>query len=126
MYNINFEDSAKEYLAKHKINEIYIKPIERKVCCSTYGDFIVALKNRDNSIVFEDVEKDGITVHICDSLSVKDNKIVIAADKFLGFERLFLKGIVYDFDRGRGCPALDKAKAKAKERAGIESSESNL
>lgn len=95
-------------MERKKAADIYIEPIERKVCCSSYGDFTVSTKMKDKTMEFEAVEVDGYTVHICPALHVKDNKIQIACDKFMMFERLYLKNISYDFGRNRRGGSCEK------------------
>ena len=62
MWNIVIEEKAKEYLRKKKLNDIFIEPVTRRACCSTYDDFTVSTKLRDKNLEFQDVLKDGITV----------------------------------------------------------------
>lgn len=109
MWEIIIEKSAREYLEKKKSKDIYIEPVERKVCCSSYRDFTVSAKVQNKTTEFEVVEADPYRVHICNDLSVKNNKIQIACDKFMMFERLYLKNISYDFNRNRGsCNEIER------------------
>lgn len=103
MWKITIEKSAKEYLKRKDSKDIYIEPIDRKVCCSTYKDFTVSIKPKNKGMEFESIKEGEYMVHICPMLTVKDDKIQIACDKFMMFERLYLKNISYDFDRNRKC-----------------------
>ena len=58
MWEIIIEKSAREYLEKKKSKDIYIEPVERKVCCSSYRDFTVSAKVQNKTTEFEGVEAD--------------------------------------------------------------------
>ena len=99
MWNIVIEEKAKEYLRKKKLNDIFIEPVTRRACYNTYDDFTVSTKLRDKNLEFQDVLKDGITVHICEEFRPESEKITVGCDKFMMFERLFLKNINYELNR---------------------------
>ena len=95
MWKIELDADAKAYINKKKITDLYIEPIKRRVCCTSYGDFVISSKPNHSDAVFTKITEDGVTFHICDSLVIKNDTVSIGHGSFLGVERLFIKNISY-------------------------------
>lgn len=95
MWKIELDADAKAYINKKNLTDLYIEPIKRRMCCTTYGDFIISPKSNNSNIVFNKVTEEGVTFHVCDSLEVTTDTISIGYGSFLGVERLFIKNISY-------------------------------
>ena len=95
MWKIELDADAKAYINKKKITVLYIEPIKRRVCCTSYGDFVISSKPNHSNTVFTELTEEGVTFHICDSLVVKNDIVSIGHGSFLGVERLFIKNISY-------------------------------
>ena len=104
MLNIKWEDQAIAHCVEHNIQSLYIVPINRRVCCSTYGDFQVVSKitkaqsnNLDFTTYSFNFQNVQLSLHIVDKLTEKNQDITIALGKGLFGVQLYIKGLTYDF-----------------------------
>ncbi len=96
MLTVTLEKNAKQYIEKNNITELYITPQKRRVCCSSYMDFVIMEKPTENSADFILIKEGSLNCYVTPELKIKGESILIGYGKFMSVKRLILKNAIYD------------------------------